>query len=46
MGFGLVIGFIGLFGTACDYALQFTIHIHTHQHAVMVLNMEQWKLRI
>jgi hypothetical protein len=33
MGSLLVIGFIRLFDTACDYALQFTItHTHTHTH--------------
>jgi hypothetical protein len=25
MGFGLVTGFIGLFDTACNYTLQFTV---------------------
>jgi hypothetical protein len=30
-GLGLVIRFIGLFDTVCDYTLQFTItHTHTH----------------
>jgi hypothetical protein len=32
-GFGLMTGFIGLFGTARDYTLRFTItHTHTHTH--------------
>jgi hypothetical protein len=29
MGFGLIIGFIELFVTACDYTLQHSV-IHTH----------------
>jgi hypothetical protein len=33
-GFGLMIGFIGLFYTARDYTLRFTItHARTHRHA-------------
>jgi hypothetical protein len=33
-GFGLMIGFIGLFDTARDYNLQFTVmHIHTIVHS-------------
>jgi hypothetical protein len=31
-GFGLMIGFIGLFERACDYTLQFTI---THTHSII-----------
>jgi hypothetical protein len=33
MGFGLVIGFIELSDTVCDYTLQYTVtHTHTHTH--------------
>jgi hypothetical protein len=33
MGFGLMIGFIGLCDTAWDYTLQFTItHARAHTH--------------
>jgi hypothetical protein len=35
-GYGFMTGFIGLFDTARDYTLQFTItHTHTHMHILV-----------
>jgi hypothetical protein len=53
--FGLVIGFIRLFDTVCDYSLQFTIslslsvthtHTHTHTQSSLLLICSSFQLKI